>query len=148
MGWCDSPAYICAASETARDVAETFAAQPEGSLAEHPLEGMLLRPQDWPELEIEQTSDNITKLLEVYLDDFIQLAQMTDPHKLRHLSRAVLHGIHSVSPPNASHRARRGGPRLPKETRTRPRAMGVTQRDLRMGFSMEHGVVLNCPPTR
>ena len=99
MGWCDSPAYFCAASETARDVAETLAAQPEGSLDEHPLEGMMLRPQDWPELEIEQTSEKFTKLLEVYIDDFIQLAQTTDPHKLRHLSRAVLHGIHSVFPP-------------------------------------------------
>jgi hypothetical protein len=27
------------------------------------------------------------------------LAQTTDPDKLRHLSRAVLHGIHSVFPP-------------------------------------------------
>jgi hypothetical protein len=35
----------------------------------------------------------------VYIDDFIQLAQTTDPAKLQHLSRAVLHGIHSVFPP-------------------------------------------------
>jgi hypothetical protein len=98
MGWCDSPAYFCAASETARDV-KKLAAKPEGSLDVHPLEGMLLRPQDWPELEIEQTSVKFTKLLEVYIDDFIQLAQTTDPNKLRHLSRAVRHGIHSVFPP-------------------------------------------------
>jgi hypothetical protein len=99
MGWCNSPAYFCAASETARDVAESLAAKPEGLLEEHPLEGMLLRPQDWPEWEMEATSAKFTKLLEVYSDDFIQLAQTTDPNKLRHLSRAVLRGIHSVFPP-------------------------------------------------
>ena len=99
MGWCDSPAYFCAASETARDVAKQLAATPEGSLEEHPLEGFLLRPQDWPEDSMEDTSAQFTRLLEVYIDDFIQLAQTTDPAKLQHLSRAVLHGIHSVFPP-------------------------------------------------
>jgi hypothetical protein len=39
--------------------------------------------------------------MEVYIDDFVQLAQTTDPDQLRHLSRAVLHGIHSVFPPTA-----------------------------------------------
>jgi hypothetical protein len=99
MGWCDSPAYFCAASETARDVAEQLAATPVGSLEEHPLDDFLFRPQDWPEDGMEDTSAKFTRLLEVYIDDFIQLAQTTDPAKLQHLSRAVLHGIHSVFPP-------------------------------------------------
>ena len=38
-------------------------------------------------------------MLEVYVDDFIQLAQSTDVDVLRHCSRAALHGIHSVFPP-------------------------------------------------
>ncbi len=38
-------------------------------------------------------------LLEVYVDDFIQLEQMTDAISLHHCIRALLHGIHSVSPP-------------------------------------------------
>jgi hypothetical protein len=37
--------------------------------------------------------------LEVYIDDFIQLAQTTDKAQLLHLSRALLHAIHSVFPP-------------------------------------------------
>jgi hypothetical protein len=37
--------------------------------------------------------------MEVYIDDFIQLAQTTDPNQLLHLSRAILHGIHLVFPP-------------------------------------------------
>ncbi len=40
-------------------------------------------------------------MLEVYVDDFIQLAQTTNLEKLRHCSRALLHGIHSVFPPLA-----------------------------------------------
>jgi hypothetical protein len=42
---------------------------------------------------------NFVRLLEVYIHNFIQLAQTTNPDKLLHLSRAVLHGIHSVFPP-------------------------------------------------
>jgi len=99
MGWCDSPAYFCAASETARDVADKLADKPIGSLAAHPLEDMLLRPQDWPEDELEMHSQAFVRLMEVYVDDFIQLAQTTDPTKLLHLSRAILHAIHSVFPP-------------------------------------------------
>ena len=101
MGWCDSPAYFCAASETARDVAEELAATTVGSLPPHPLEGMLLRPQDWPETKVEDHSAKFLRLMEVYIDDFIQLAQTTDPTQLAHLSRAILHGIHSVFPPPA-----------------------------------------------
>jgi hypothetical protein len=83
MGWGNSPAYFCPASETTQDVTETLAAtKPQGLLEEHPLEGMLLRPQDWPKWEMgEATSAEFTKLLEVYIDDFIQLAQTTDPNK-------------------------------------------------------------------
>ena len=40
-------------------------------------------------------------LLEAYVDDFIQLAQTTNPAQLLHCSRALLHGIHSVFPPPA-----------------------------------------------
>ena len=43
------------------------------------------------------------QMLEVYVDDFIQLAQTTDQEELRHLSRALLHGMHSVfSPPSVT----------------------------------------------
>jgi hypothetical protein len=49
MGWCDSPSYFCAASETARDVAETLAGQPMGTLKSHPLERYLVPPSQWPE---------------------------------------------------------------------------------------------------
>ena len=40
-------------------------------------------------------------MLEVYVDDFVQMAQTTARSALRHCSRALLHGIHSVFPPPA-----------------------------------------------
>jgi hypothetical protein len=36
------------------------------------------------------------RLMEVYVDDFIQLAQTTDPAQLEHLAWAILHGIPSM----------------------------------------------------
>jgi hypothetical protein len=42
------------------------------------------------------------KLLEVYVDDFIGVLRSADLAVLRHATRAMLHGIHSVFPPPAS----------------------------------------------
>ena len=89
MGWCDSPAYFCAASETTRDVAKTLAKAPMGSLDQHPLEQYLVPPANWPDEDIEQQEAKFTHLLEVYIDDFIQLAQTSDPKQLTHLSGFV-----------------------------------------------------------
>ncbi|KAL7530548.1 hypothetical protein ACHAWF_007729 [Thalassiosira exigua] len=38
-------------------------------------------------------------MLEVYVDDFIQMAQTNEEAQLRYCSRAILHAIHSVFPP-------------------------------------------------
>ena len=37
MGWVQSPAFFCAASETSRDVAESLVHEPVGTLLQHPL---------------------------------------------------------------------------------------------------------------
>jgi hypothetical protein len=101
MGWCDSPAFFCAASETARDVTQDLATTPVGSLPPHPLENWLLHPAEWPDATLDEYAQKFVHLIEVYVDDFIQLAQTTDPAQLEHLARAILHGIHSVFPPPA-----------------------------------------------
>ena len=44
---------------------------------------------------------DLNKLLEVFVDDFIGLIQCTDETILRHHSRALLHGIHSIFPPTS-----------------------------------------------
>jgi hypothetical protein len=137
MGWCDSPAYFCAASETALDVAETLAAKPEGSLEEQISRACCSAPRTGPRSGRWKQPQQSTRLLLVYINDFIQLAQMTDPNKLRHFSCAVLHGIQTLClPTNEGFRARgRGRPHLPEETNSRRRAMvGIAQGDIRLGF--------------
>ena len=82
-----------------------YAAEPLGSMPQHPLEDMMMPPEEdelfWlPEGKSMsgKGAGSFLHLLEVYVNDFIQLAQTKDEETLRHLSRALLHGIHSVFP--------------------------------------------------
>ena len=99
MGWCESASYFCATLETAQDISKTLATQPMGSLPAHPLEEYLVPLDLWTNDTTDQHLSDFLHLLEVYIDDFIHLAQTTDPAQLRHLSHALLRGIHSVFPP-------------------------------------------------
>ena len=91
---------FCAASETARDVSKQLVYEPVGTLPEHPLKATTM-----PEaLQLPRTGKAKERaaflhMLQVFVDDFVQLAQTTDEEALRHCSRVVLHGIHSVFPP-------------------------------------------------
>ena len=78
MGWCESPAFFCAASETARDVAEEWCQEPGGSLPAHTLEVYMLPLAQWPEGLEPRRPETIHQRLEVYVDDFCALAQTTD----------------------------------------------------------------------
>ncbi len=99
MGWIESPPYFCAASETARDVAEQYLQLPLGDLEDHKF-------LPWTELsqaysDLPRTSSQTLKyLLEVYMDDFIGLAIPTSQQQLQHYSNAVMYGIHDVFPPD------------------------------------------------
>jgi len=99
MGWCESPPLFCTASETARDIAQEQADNTE-LLEPHPLENLCL-PNNFECLPSIRQSDqeSMIKLLEVYMDDFIGLAQAITKEELLHFTRAVLHGIHTVFPP-------------------------------------------------
>lgn len=102
MGWTLSPPFFCAATETARDVGEDLANQPPGSLPTHPDEDEMHGPRsDLPRLKewTEGAHDAITRLLEVYVDDFIGLISAHNEESVKHFSRAMLHAIHSVFPP-------------------------------------------------
>ena len=108
MGWKYSPPYFCAATETARDVAETLANQPE--LSAHPFEAItmsaddalklhqLQHPKHWNTDDLHAHMKHLNKLLEVFVDDFCGCIQSTDPAVLLHHSRALLHAIHSIFP--------------------------------------------------
>jgi len=62
----------------------------------HPLENLCM-PQEWilPNVSNKQ-SKALTTLLNVYMDDFIGLAQAITKEELLHFTWAVLHGIHTV----------------------------------------------------
>lgn len=98
MGWSESPPFFCSASETARDIAADIAENTEVTLPPHPQEEWML-PHQWEEEEVVCTNCNLLSMIEVYVDDFIAMAQCRDKDKLRHISRSLLHAIHEVFPP-------------------------------------------------
>ena len=98
MGWCESPPFFCAASETARDVIETLLL--ESSLPAHPFEDQMLREAQASTLAWRiQASASFINLVEVFVDDFIGATNNIDAAHLEHFSRAMLFGVHSVFPP-------------------------------------------------
>lgn len=88
MGWCESPPFFCAATDTL--LLET-------TLPEHRLETPMLERVDT--LQRIQAAAHFTNLLEVFVDDFCAMTNNITKEHLTHFSRAMLHGIHSVFPP-------------------------------------------------
>ena len=115
MGWKESPPYFSTATETSRDVGEVLQAQPK--LPPHPLEELTMtfndqlwlyqiqHPSTWSMDELPDKLSKLKRLLEVYVDDFINAIQCTHPAALLHHSCALLHAIHSIFPsaPNPLH---------------------------------------------
>ena len=103
MGWCESPPFFCAASETARDVITSLLTQP--CLPFHEFEPKMLGTPtntQCPEISADSrlsAAAAFTNLTEVFVDDFIGATNNADPSHLQHFSRAMLLGIHSVFPP-------------------------------------------------
>ena len=95
MGWCESPPFFCAGSETARDVIESLL-QNE-TLPPHHFETQMMKTITTTVIKTE-TSDCVT-LIEVFVDDFIGATNNSQPDHLLHISRAMLHGFHSIFPP-------------------------------------------------
>lgn len=103
MGWIESPGYFCAASETGRDVGQSYAQTPLGSLPDHKF------------IEYTQTSDEYKALpdiaplahhplqfmLDVYVDNFLSVVIPRCKKDLDHIANAVMHGMHSVFPPDS-----------------------------------------------
>ena len=103
MGWCESPPFFCAASETGRDVIPSLL---QTNLKKHPFENKMLPKHFSTDLT------SCATLIEVYVDDYIgAIDNITREHILR-ISRAMLHGIHSMFPPQASQGITRGIPFL------------------------------------
>lgn len=87
MGWTDSLAFFCGASETARDIGKDLINEPIGSLQAHVLEPFMFpsetleelaaNPQDGINLDTKHV-EKFCWLLETFVDDFINVAQTTD----------------------------------------------------------------------
>ena len=94
MGWSESPPFFCAATETARDIIQTYY-QTFPNIPHHPLESFLY--------DCRLTQDKIPTStvtdIEVYVDDFITCTNNNQIEHIKHLARAILFGIHSIFPP-------------------------------------------------
>ena len=99
MGWCESPPFFCAATETARDVINFLITnQATTTLPPHPMEDKMM---ELTSNEIQQIPPKISNITEVYVDDFCCGTNNLHPTHLRQTSRAILHGIHSIFPPTS-----------------------------------------------
>lgn len=103
MGWVESPAFFCAASETARDVAVQYAECPLDTLPDHKFIDYAMNGEDVKGLpkerrRAEHQAAGIRYFVDVYVDDFIPICIPTCQDDLRHVTNATLHGIHDVFP--------------------------------------------------
>jgi hypothetical protein len=95
MGWAESPAYFCTATETARDVIQGLV-EAKIELTPHVLEEYM-RPEKAAK---RSKSDNPVHGTYVYVDDFIGVAvENKEGTLLGRMARSIMHGIHSVFPP-------------------------------------------------
>ena len=94
IGWCESPPFFCMASETTQDVIQELMDCPE-QLPHHKFEHKMM-PTD-----LQETCPQVpVLLLEVFVDDFIGATNEATEESLRHISRCMLHGVHSIFPPS------------------------------------------------
>ena len=98
MGWIESPGYFCAASETARDVAEQYVETPMGSLPTHKFLDLTQGSADYEALPKVSSNSSLNYLVEVFVDDFINLAIPTSQQQLDHCANATMFGTHDVFP--------------------------------------------------
>ena len=96
MGWIESPPYFCAASETGRDVAVQHMERPVGSLPMHKYQHLTEGAAEFDALPDGGGGDRLQYVVEVYVDDFMALAIPANKEQLRHVSTAVMTGIHEV----------------------------------------------------
>lgn len=100
MGWIESPAYFCTASETSRDVATQYCQAPLSSLPPHKFEKYMRGSDAFNDLPVCGDDDsNLRFMLEVFVDDFMDLVIATSQRQLEHVGTGTMMGIHDVFPP-------------------------------------------------
>ena len=96
MGWTESPPFFCTASETARDI---IAELIHTKLPPHPFETRMMPKEHTKQNQQLTDLQNTITMFEVFVDDFIGCTDNASTTHLLKLSRAMLHGIHSIFPP-------------------------------------------------
>eukprot|EP00957_Ditylum_brightwellii_P039546 2991913-Ditylum_brightwellii.AAC.1 len=96
MGWTESPPYFCTSSKTSRDVMQHLL---DGSadLPIHKFEHYMIPSQ--ANHHVSPPNAKAADLLEFFVDDFIGCTNDIKTNHLTAISRAMLHGLHSVYPP-------------------------------------------------
>ena len=84
MGWCESPPFFCAASETARDVIEALLQ--ESSLLKHHMEEQILQELDKTVIHRLEIVASYINLIKVFVDDFIVATNDPRMEHLEHFS--------------------------------------------------------------
>ena len=110
MGWSESPPFFCAATETARDIAESNFSSTSTQEA-HPMEDIVL-DINWANIPKVDRDPNeaFLHLLEVYIDDFIALIQTTNNDHIKKLTRSLLNAISDIFPSPATTGSNMGPP--------------------------------------
>ena len=97
MGWCESPPFFCAATETARDIIASL--WQEATLPPHPMEQKMMSSAKDETQHTPPAEYVLQRLFEIYVDDFIGATNDLSINNLTRLSRGMLHGIHTIFPP-------------------------------------------------
>jgi hypothetical protein len=96
MGWAESPAYFCAATETGRDIIQGLV-DDETELPPHCLEHYM-KPAKRAKRARADSPGRVG--LYVYVDDYIAgVVENAEGTLLGRVARCALHGIHSIFPP-------------------------------------------------
>ncbi len=97
MRWVESPPFFCAASETARDVAQDYCETKLGTLPPHKFTNYVIGNQDYKDLpERDELVKFFRYLLEVFVDNFVSLVIPASREQLCHVSTGTMTGIHNV----------------------------------------------------
>ena len=103
MGWVESPPYFCAATETSRDISTEYIETEVNSLHRHKFEHSFVGALAYTNLpESGQDPQGFWYMVEVYVDDFMSLVIPVSMEQLRHVAKAIMHGIHDVFPPDSN----------------------------------------------
>ena len=99
MGWIESPAYFCTASETSRDIAHSYCQAALSSIPPHKFKHYMQGSDEFNALPISTPDDDkFSYMIEVFVDDFMSLAIATSQRQLEHVGTGTMMGIHDVFP--------------------------------------------------